>query len=411
MRRQVHRSRSFAMLLAAAAMVGLGASACSSGSSSSSAASSGSSSAAASSTAKPWVIATVGTLSGSQGSEYGGCSVAMQAWAKTVNAAGGINGHPVDLIVKDDQGSGPIALSQVQALWQNQHINAIVSSCTNFDSAWMPYAIKNGIPVIGGQATDTFWGSSKYVFPDATGFPTFNYSVAKAVQTVGAKDFGVAYCAESPACLEGVPAIASNAAALGLSLSWKGEVAGTDTSYTAQCLASKQADAKALLVEGVQGVFPRFVSDCTQQGYTPYYLSSGFSTTPDLPTIPGLNNHLIGIMLTFPWVQDNTPATHAFHAAMKKYESSSSEANTPSTAVGWLSAQIFQYAAQRVPGNPSTAALLTSMWNIRNQTFGGLMVPTSFTDVPNPASKCFTFVGVKDDKYALPFGSTFRCQP
>jgi branched-chain amino acid transport system substrate-binding protein len=406
MRRQVHRSRSFAIMLAAAAMVGLGASACSSGSSSSSG-----SSAAASSTAKPWVIATVGTLSGSQGSEYGGCSVAMQAWAKTVNAAGGINGHPVDLIVKDDQGSGPIALSQVQSLWQNQHINAIVSSCTNFDSAWMPYAIKNGIPVIGGQADNTFWGSSKYVFPDATGFPTFNYSVGKAVQAAGAKDFGVAYCAESPACLQGVPAIASSAQALGLSLSWKGEVAGTDTSYTAQCLASKQAGAKVLLVEGVQGVFPRFVSDCTQQGYTPYYLSSGFSTTPDLPTIPGLNNRLIGIMLTFPWVQDNTPATQAFHAAMNKYESSSPEANTPSTAVGWLSGQIFEYAAQHVNGNPSTAALLTSMWNIRNQTFGGLMMPTSFTDAPNPASKCFTFVGVTDDKYALPFGSAFRCQP
>ena len=404
----MYRSRSFAMLLATTALLGLGASACSS---SGSASSSAASSTSGSSTAKPWVIATVGTLSGSQGSEYGGCSVAMQAWAKTVNAKGGINGHPVDLIVKDDQGSGPTALSQVQALWQNQHINAIVSSCTNFDSAWMPYAIKNGIPIIGGQATDTFWGSSKYVFPDATGFPTFNYSVAKAVQTVGAKDFGVAYCAESPACLQGVPAIATNAKALGLSLSWKGEVAGTDTSYTAQCLASRQANAKALLVEGVQGVFPRFVSNCTQQGYTPYYLSSGFSTTPDLPTIPGLNEHLIGIMLTFPWIQDNTPATQAFHAAMNKYESGSSEANTPSTAVGWLSAQIFQYAAQHVSGDPSTGALLTSLWNIRNQTFGGLMTPTSFKDVPNPASKCFTFVGVQDKKYALPFGSGFRCQP
>jgi branched-chain amino acid transport system substrate-binding protein len=395
-------------VLAAAALAGLGASACSSSAGSSSTATSSTSGTAA---GKPWVIATVGTLSGSQGSEYGGCSVSVQAWAKQVNAAGGINGHPVDLIVKDDQGSGPIALSQVQSLWQNQHIDAIVSSCTNFDSAWMPYAIKNGIPVIGGQATDTFWGSSKYVFPDATAFPTFNYSVAKAVQTVGAKNFGVAYCAESPACLQGVPAIATNAKALGLSLSWKGEVAGTDTSFTAQCLASKQANAKALLVEGVQGVFPRFVSDCTQQGYTPYYLSSGFSTTPDLPTIPGLNNHLIGIMLTFPWVQDNTPATQAFHAAMDKYAASSPEANTPSTAVGWLSAQIFQYAAGHVPGDPSPAALLNSMWSIRNQTFGGLMVPTSFTDAPNPAQKCFTFVGVQDKKYALPFGTKFSCQP
>jgi hypothetical protein len=39
------------------------------------------------------------------------------------------------------------------------------------------------------------------------------------------------------------------------------------------------------------------------------------------------------------------------------------------------------------------------------------MVPTSITDAPNPASKCFTFVGVQDKKYALPFGSNFTCQP
>jgi branched-chain amino acid transport system substrate-binding protein len=404
MTRHGHRLRTFAILLASVTVAGLSASAFSS----SGASASGST---ATSAAKPWVIATVGTLSGSQGSEYGGCSVAVQAWAKQVNSAGGINGHRVDLIIKDDQGSGPIALTEMQNLWQNQHIDAVVSSCTNFDSAWMPYAIKSGIPIIGGQATDTFWSSSKYVFPDATGFPTFNYSVAKAVQTVGTKNFGVAYCEESPACLEGVPAIAANAKALGLTLSWKGEVAGTDTSYTAQCLAAKQANATALLVEGVQGVFPRFVSDCTQQGYTPYYLSSGFSTTPDLPTIPGLNNHLIGIMLTFPWIQDNTPATKAFHAAMKKYAAGNSEANTPSTAVGWLSAQIFQYAAEHVSGNPSPAALLKSMWSIRDQTFGGLMTPTTFRDAPNPAPKCFTFVGVTKDKYALPFGSKFRCQP
>ena len=42
---------------------------------------------------------------------------------------------------------------------------------------------------------------------------------------------------------------------------------------------------------------------------------------------------------------------------------------------------------------------------------GGLMTPTSFKDAPNPASKCFTFVGVTNDKYALPFGSAFSCQP
>jgi branched-chain amino acid transport system substrate-binding protein len=398
MRQHKGPSRGFSVLAAAALALGLF------GWSSAAFAKSGS--------AKPWIIATIGTLSGSEGPAYGGCSVAVKAWADQVNAQGGINGHPIRLIVEDDQSSGPLGLTEVMNLWQNDHIDAIVSSCTNEDSAWMPYAISHGIPIIGGQATDSYWSSSKYVFPDATGFPSFNYSVADGAKTAGFKTFGVAYCEEAPSCAEGVPAIAASAKSIGLDMVWKGEVAGTETSYTAQCLSAKQSGAQAILVEAVVGVFPRFVSDCAAQSYTPYYLSSGFSTTPDLASVAGLQNRMVGIMLTFPWVQDNTPATKAFHAAMKKYAPHTAIANSASTADGWLSAQIFEYAAKRVTGDPSTAALLHSMWtSFHDQTLGGLMPPTTYHEAPNVATKCFTFVGIAHDKYDLPWGAGFRCQP
>src|ERR1700691_5574785 len=38
-----------------------------------------------------WVIATQGTLSGSEAPAYSGCAASEEAWVKTVNAAGGIN--------------------------------------------------------------------------------------------------------------------------------------------------------------------------------------------------------------------------------------------------------------------------------------------------------------------------------
>jgi branched-chain amino acid transport system substrate-binding protein len=208
-----------------------------------------------------------------------------------------------------------------------------------------------------------------------------------------------------------VPAITAAGAAIGVNMVWSGEVAGVDTSFTAQCLAAQQAGAQAISVEGVAGVFPRFITDCTAQGFKPFYLSSGFSTTPDLATNPGLQNQMIGIMLTFPWVQDNTPATKAFHAAMKKYAPNNAVSNSASTAAGWVSAKIFQYAASKVKGNPSTSALLKSLWsNVKHQTFGGLMPPTTFHDGPNAASLCFTFVGIQNNKYDLPWGAGFRCE-
>jgi branched-chain amino acid transport system substrate-binding protein len=370
----------------------------------------------ASSAATPkteWKIAVLGTLSGSEAPAYTGCNLAEQAWTASVNAKGGINGHLVRLYSENDQGSGPIALTQVKTLWTVDHINAIVGSCTNDDAAWMPYAIQHGIPVIGGQADNAYWGESKYVFPDAVGYPSFNYSVAEGAKVAGVTKFGVAYCEEAPACAEGVPFIKAAAATIGEDMVWSGEVAGVDPSFTAQCLSAQQAGAQAILVEGVAGVFPRFIQDCTAQNYKPYYLSSGFSTTPDLASNPGLQNQMIGIMLTFPWVQDNTPATKAFHEAMTKYGNTGNvAANSPATSDGWLSAQIFEYAASRVKGNPSTGALLHSMWtNIKKQTFGGLAPPTTYTNKPNPPTKCFYFVGIQNDKYTTPWGDGYKCQP
>ncbi|MGH7534286.1 MAG: ABC transporter substrate-binding protein, partial [Gemmatimonadales bacterium] len=52
----------------------------------------------------PAVIASVGTISGPAGAALGGSVQALQVWSKAVNARGGINGHPVQLIVYDDGG-------------------------------------------------------------------------------------------------------------------------------------------------------------------------------------------------------------------------------------------------------------------------------------------------------------------
>src|SRR5712691_2846318 len=53
----------------------------------------------------PIRIGDVGTYSGFAGTTSIGGKYALEAWASYVNAHGGINGHPIDLIVKDDQGS------------------------------------------------------------------------------------------------------------------------------------------------------------------------------------------------------------------------------------------------------------------------------------------------------------------
>src|SRR5260370_1361855 len=85
----------------------------------------------------PIKIGNVGTYSGFAGTTSIGSKYGMQAWASYVNAHGGINGHPVDLIVKDDQGSATNALAAVKELVSQDHVIAIVGQHeSGLESSW-----------------------------------------------------------------------------------------------------------------------------------------------------------------------------------------------------------------------------------------------------------------------------------
>ena len=58
-------------------------------------------------TGSPIKIGLISTLSGAQASAGNQGAVVAPAWAKWINAHGGINGHPVQIFSEDD-GSDPV---------------------------------------------------------------------------------------------------------------------------------------------------------------------------------------------------------------------------------------------------------------------------------------------------------------
>ena len=61
----------------------------------------------------PIVLGSVGTYSATTGNFSDPGKPAILAWASWVNAHGGINGHPVKLIVKDNMNNEAQAVSEV----------------------------------------------------------------------------------------------------------------------------------------------------------------------------------------------------------------------------------------------------------------------------------------------------------
>jgi branched-chain amino acid transport system substrate-binding protein len=58
-----------------------------------------------------------------------------KAWADSVNATGGINGHKIDVIYKDDASNPTTSNTIVHTFVETDHVVAIVDA-TNNDAAW-----------------------------------------------------------------------------------------------------------------------------------------------------------------------------------------------------------------------------------------------------------------------------------
>src|SRR5258706_15514895 len=89
-------------------------------------------------------------------------------------------------------------------------------------------------------------------------------------------------------------------------------------SYTAQCLAAKQAGAQALIIDASYEAGSRFAPACAQQGYSPgYVIPSGAFDNRYLQVAQGNGAYLPTTNAL--WFA-STPPGDQFKQAMAKYE-------------------------------------------------------------------------------------------
>jgi branched-chain amino acid transport system substrate-binding protein len=182
-------------------------------------------------------------------------------------------------------------------------------------------------------------------------------------------------------------------------------------SYTSYCLAAKQSGATAVMTALASPAVISIAQDCVQQGYSPHFLLAGAPVGPTFEATAGLNGSL-AVEGVFPWIADNTPATEAFHNAVKKYESSITKTDTwnATTAYSWAGAELFGAAAAKMKGD-SPAALATALYSLKNVTLGGLIPPESFSASKQTNPDCYTQIKQENGKYQLVNGGKFACPP
>lgn len=419
--RHMRGVRLFALLcLALAALAAVGA--CSSGSNGSSSAAAGDPTSAASSAAtgtsasagtgstatkSPIVVGNVSSVTGpiSAAAQY--FPVGIKAWAAYVNANGGIDGHPVQVVYADDKSDATTEAADFQQIANANHPVAFVGVGT-FDPAGAEAFLQaQKIPVVGGQLADPIWDTSPMFFPEGTSLNAVYYGMAAAAK---GKKIGVVYCVETPECSASAKIIGKAAPLTGATVTYSQSYSLTTPDFTASCLAAKAAGVTNMIVLFDEPNILRYAADCAQQGFEPTYEWEGLLPTDKTASATAMKG-AVTIQTNYPWF-DSSGAGATFHQAMAKYEPG--EPIQASTMQAWASGILFQTAATQVltSGQPLTSAtLITALNSLKNETLGGLSGSLSFSATAPKATQNCWFEATSNGSQWTASGASAQCAP
>ena len=356
----------------------------------------------------PIIIASVGSYSGAPGAVEKASAVGVQVWAASVNAAGGVAGHPVKVLVGDDQSDPSRYRSLVQDFVENQHVIAFVGNEGQVQ-AGQQYLEQKRIPVIGsGDGTPT-WHESFVHFSVAADADALPYGDLAEAKQEGKGKLAVLSCVESSACATWSSAAQRYAPKIGVALVYQAQISITQADFTSECLNARNDGAQAIAVVADTNTLYRVARSCGQQGYTPTYIV-GTPSDSDIQK-PDLRGG-IAAMHTFPYFGvPGNPLSDEYLAAVQRYAP-----DTPRMeylATGWASGKVFQRAVEAGIGSrrPTSAEVLDGLWSLKlGDTLGGLVAPLHYNkNAPNPQPFCYYMAIVGDGRYTAPKGMAATC--
>jgi branched-chain amino acid transport system substrate-binding protein len=367
----------------------------------------------------PIVIGSVGNYSGPAGAAQVGIPRAVQVWAASVNARGGLFGREVKVIVQDDGGDPARYAAAVQDLVENRGVIAFVGQgATLTVQGGLKYLSDKGIPVIGTECAATQWYlPSKNNFPQcANGVGQSSSYIDLGVRITGKTRLGYVFCGESAACTTQGPYYDDQTAigrqtmrGTGAKTVYKAQVSIAQVDFTANCQAAQSANVELMFILADPGTLTRFVRSCDRQGFKPQYVVVSISGLADTVKLPGLSHVVMGVP-TFPFDGASTPAIDEFRRAMADF---SSDAPGPAHSEGWASAKLFELAATRAArtsGSLTSATLIAALRTVKGETLGGLTVALDFTNpTPNNQPCGFAMQGDGNGAWKAPFGPAVNC--
>jgi branched-chain amino acid transport system substrate-binding protein len=245
----------------------------------------------------------------------------LEAGVDAVNAAGGVDGHPLKLTFCDSHQQASAEVSCTESLISS-HIVAALSPLVTADATgriWQLYKAA-GIAAVGtvGALPSELQGGT--VFPMGSGLPGWNYGAAANLLASGAKHIGILVDTTPPSQFNGVLSTDALKSAGVTPTVVTGDPNSDPTFATAAAKVTGGGVDGLLLLTSPPNI-PKAVTALKQVGYSGKISTlSGELVTQVVKAVGnGLNGMLISSLGAFPTDTSNS-GVQAFRADMMKYQ-------------------------------------------------------------------------------------------
>lgn len=321
---------------------------------------------------------------------------AIRAWADAANAAGGIDGHRVQVISYNDGTNPGTSLTDAQHLISD-HVVAIVDD-TTLVSSWASAAEAAHVPVVGTFTINPPFTTSSDFFAEGQTNDTTLQAIIQVAKTAGAKSIGNLYCAEAPVCAESTSYVESAGKAAGVPDLYNASISATAPNYTAQCLTAKQKGVQSLFIGDAPAVVEHVASDCATQDYDPIYAIEGAGFEMSETSAGALSKNMWLQFPDIPFFDTSVPAVQTFDHVMDKYAPGIRENGTEfieDNFMTYISGKLIEAGIEAggltATATPTAAEVIAGLTTMKGETLGGLTPPLTFkAGQANPQPCYFT---------------------
>ena len=370
----------------------------------------------ASSNKSPIRLGQIGVRSGPLGAAMQPGIDGTVAWVGSVNARGGLCGHPVELISVDDRGDPNQSLALARRLVEENKVVAIFDPLMPTTlQAITGYLQSKGVPIVGRCGCEARVTSESPIIFDvgATSFDGLTWQHLVALFQPGYEKqrakVSVFYCREAATCTDLHQTVGAFEGKNGFHIVHEAQISIAQPDFTAEVIAARNAGAEAIITLADNATTIRIARSAKRQNFDALIVNQGGGTDERF-FVDDVEGAIVGQVGVVDW--QNSALMADYRQAMSQYAPNGVRGGMGANA--WAAGKMLERIAPAIAANPTPAAIIEALYSLRGETLGGIIPPTSYRrGVANPNSNVCSIPARITGRKMVPFTGpeAFTCAP